>query len=70
MSELFFKAKTTDYTEVRIRKDHVSAVEEIPSKGGAEPSVKLYVNGYSFKLRGEKDDFLKILGIPIEAENE
>jgi hypothetical protein len=67
MSSTFFKSKTTDHSEVFIRKDHISAIEVIPGKGGLDPMVKLYVNGYSFKVLGKKEDYLKCLEIPFES---
>lgn len=60
----FLKCKTTDHTEVYIRKEHISALESIPGKGGLDPVVKLYVNGYSFKIKGDKQEFMKALDIP------
>ncbi len=66
MNQIFFRAKTTDHTQVLIKKDHVSAIEVIPGKGGLDPSIKLYVNGYSFKVLGTPDDFLQELGIKPE----
>jgi len=68
--DAFFKTKTTDHTEVYIRKDHVSAVEEIPGKGGTDPAIKLYVNGYSFKVKGDKANFLKELRINDESSQD
>ncbi|MCB9026321.1 MAG: hypothetical protein H6625_08395 [Bdellovibrionaceae bacterium] len=61
--DTFFKTTTTDYSTVYIRKEHVSALEYIPSKGSLDPVLKLYVNGYSFKVKGSKEDFFKELGI-------
>ena len=63
-SDQFIKTKTTDHTEVYIRKEHVSAVEHIPGKGGLDAIVKLYVNGYSFKLKGTMKEYMQELGIP------
>jgi hypothetical protein len=66
MSAAFIKLKTTEHTDVLIRKEHVSAIEFIPGKGGLEPSVKLYVNGYSFKVQGEMEPIVKALNISTE----
>lgn len=69
-NEIFFKTKTTDHSTVYIRKDHVSALEYISSKGGLDPILKLYVNGYSFKVKGEKEDFFEVLEIQDLAKED
>lgn len=66
MNSAFLKLKTTDHSDVLIRKDHISAVELIPGKGGLEPSIKLYVNGYSFKVLGEPETITKALNINVD----
>ena len=57
----YFETQTTDNTRVFIRKDHVSAVEEIPSSTRTEGYTKLYVAGYSFGVQEELKDIEKKL---------
>tara|TARA_B100000749_G_C18450126_1_gene476022 strand:- start:19139 stop:19426 length:288 start_codon:yes stop_codon:yes gene_type:complete len=51
MSDKYLELKTTDNLTVWIKKDHVSAVEEVPSTSRSEGYVRVYVNGYKFNIK-------------------
>ena len=57
----FFEAKTTENTQVWIRKSDVSGVEVIPGTVRSETYLKLYIAGYSFALRMDMDELIQVL---------
>ena len=61
MDKEYFEAITLENTKVFIRKDHVSAIEEIPGTARTEPYLKLYIAGYHFGLKMKKTELLEIL---------
>jgi hypothetical protein len=59
----YFEVRTIENTHVRIRKDHVSAIEEIPPTARSPGYLKLYISGYSFNVSLEfKDKVIREVG--------
>ena len=66
MSSEFLKVTTTENTNALIRKDHISAIEEIPGSARTENYFKIYVAGYSFKLKSDQKHVLDELKIKFD----
>lgn len=60
-SKLYLTVKTTENTVVQLRKDHVSAVEQIPASRSSEAYLKLYVAGYSFNVAASLEEIMQNL---------
>lgn len=46
----FVEVKSKENTTVFIRKDHISAIEEVAGTARSEGYLKLYAGGYSFTV--------------------
>ncbi|MEZ4873436.1 MAG: hypothetical protein R2827_14600 [Bdellovibrionales bacterium] len=62
MSDNYIELKTTDNLTVWIKKDHISAVENVPGTTRSEAYVRVYVNGYKFNIKEKQaEDILDLL---------
>ena len=57
----FVEIKTRETTKVRLNKNLVAAIEEVPSSARVEGYTKIYVAGYSFTTSQEFDEVIKII---------
>ena len=55
----YVELTTTDNTEVTVLKNSISVIEEITGTARTDAYLKLYIAGYSFSVKMDKDDLLK-----------
>lgn len=57
----FVEVTTTDNTTTLLKVDQIAAIEEVHASKRAEGYLKIYVAGYSFGIKMDKAEFLKLI---------